>query len=162
MQVNDSFMVKKTSIARDFTIFSILLAVLLVCLLIGVLVHHSYYERQNSQIIHKAALLDSTLEDSFNFISHYVGFVGNKIATTDDLSIEHINDLLKTGSYKDPDGSLEWTIFNWTSATNKVLTSSVEGVISQDIKVSNLQYLKETPLQPWRLIFSAPALRATR
>ena len=63
--VNNIIMIKKTSLARDFTIFSaaILLSLLVVCLVVGLFAHYSYYKKQDSRIVYEAKILDDALFD---------------------------------------------------------------------------------------------------
>ena len=153
---------KKTSLARDFTIFSavILLAVVFMCVLVGLHVHQNYYENQKDKIAHKAKILDDTLEDSLSFVNHYINFIGEKISKAKVLSPEYLTDLFTVGSYKGHAGIPEWTIFSWINPDNKIIISSVEGEIHSDLALNSREYLKITPHKPWHLFFSSPSVGA--
>ena len=153
-------MVKKSSLAHDFTIFSvlILLAVSIISLGVGLLVHNSYYSKKEAEMAGKADFLDRELSESLNFIVHYSNFLANKIIHQDTKDSNFISQIFSTESYADPTGDDVWTIFSWVKPNNKVIVHLGSNGLQEEHDVSMRSYLNKTPLHPGQIQFSSPAI----
>lgn len=152
------FMLKKASLARDFTIFSIiiLITVAVVSICVGLIVHYSYYNQQESKIASKANILDRELADDFNIVTHYARFLGNKIAQHGNQDEEYIRQIFSNEAYYDPNNENIWTKFGWIRPDKKLLLFSKNSIEEKDISART--FLNETPFAPGKIKFSAPAL----
>jgi two-component system, sensor histidine kinase ChiS len=150
-------MIKKTSLARDFKIFSavIMLSVLVICLFVGIYTQHRYNKLQERRVIYEAGLLDSALGDSLDFATHYINFLANRIAFSSNHDNKFFVDLFSAISYREQDEAPVWNIFSWITPDKKIMASSVEGELKRELDVSSRQYLDLTPAKPGHLIFSA-------
>lgn len=153
-------MVKKSSLVHDFTIFSvlILLAVSIISLGVGLLVHNSYYSKKEAEMTGKADFLDRELSESLNFIVHYSNFLANKIIHQDTKDSNFISQIFSTESYADPTGDDVWTIFSWVKPNNKVIVHLGSNGLQEEHDVSMRSYLNKTPLHPGQIQFSSPAI----
>lgn len=135
-------MIKKSSLAHDFTIFStiVILTVLLFSIAAGLLVHHTYYSRQELKIIDKAELLDRELTTSLNFITHYSRFLGNKIIHNTDKNTNSISQIFAAEDYSKPTENDIWTRFGWIDSS-KDIDKKILG------DVSNHSYLNKDPIK---------------
>jgi two-component system sensor histidine kinase ChiS len=151
-------MIRKASLARDFTIFSavIMIAVLITSLCVGLLVHRSYYNKQESEITDKANSLDRELSESFGIVTHYARFLGNKITQNNDLDQNYIKQVFSTEGYYDPNNENIWTKFGWVNINKKLFIINNSKLEERDLSVRS--FLEKTPLHPNKIEFSAPAL----
>ncbi len=150
-------MLQKSSLARDFTIFSIviLFLVLLVSVSVGILVHQSYYSRQESKMAQKALILDQEVSEAFAVVTHYAQFLGNKIISHD-YDQSYLKRIFSTEAYYDPNSEHMWTRFNWVNPDKKLLLIK-DGEV-KEVDFSRRSFLDKTPLYPNKLMFSPPAI----
>ncbi len=153
-------MIKKSSLARDFTIFSILilLAVSLISIGVGLLVHNSYYSKKEAKMADKADFLDRELSESLNFIVHYTSFLGNKIIHQGSQDSTFISQIFSTEAYADPTGDDVWTIFSWVKPTKKIIVHTTNSGSQEELDLSMRSYLDKTLLHPGQIQFSPPAI----
>ncbi len=153
-------MIKKSSLARDFTIFSIfiLLAVSIISVGVGLLVHNSYYSKKEAKMADKADFLDRELSESLNFVVHYTNFLGNKIVHHGSQDSTFVSQIFSTEAYADPTGEDIWTIFSWVKPTKKVIVHIASNGSQEEHDVSMRSHLNKTPLYPGQIQFSPPAI----
>ena len=151
-------MLKKASLARDFTIFSIiiLITVAVVSVCVGLIVHYSYHNQQESKIANKANILDRELSDSFNIVTHYAIFLGNKIAQHGNYDEKYMKQIFSNEALYDPNNENIWTKFGWIKPDKKILLFSKAPTQEKDISARD--FLNDTPFVPGKIKFSAPAL----
>lgn len=150
-------MIKKTSLAKDFKIFSavIMLSVFIICLFVGIYTQYRYNKLQERRIIYESGLLDSALGDSLDFATHYINFLANRIAFSNKHDNDFFVNLFSAISYREQDEAPVWNIFSWITPDKKIMASSVEGELKKELDLSSRQYLDLTPAKPGHLIFSA-------
>ena len=149
-------MIKKTSLAKDFKIFSavILLSVAAICLFVMFYTQFRYHKLQERRVIYEASLLDSALNDSLDFATHYINFLANRIASSSRHDAKFFAELFSAISYREQDEAPVWNIFSWINPDKKIVASSVEGELQRELDISSRQYLDLTPAKPGHLIFS--------
>lgn len=151
-------MIKKASLARDFTIFSavILLAVLITSLCVGFLVHNSYYNKQETEITDKADLLDHELSEAFSIVTHYAKFLGNKISLHRGDSQAYIEKIFSNETHYDPNNENIWTNFGWVNKDKELLIISNNGIENRNFSMRT--FLDKTSIHINKLQFSPPAI----
>ncbi|MEK6734685.1 MAG: histidine kinase dimerization/phospho-acceptor domain-containing protein, partial [Pseudomonadota bacterium] len=149
--------INKSSLAKDFKIFSIiiLLSVLIISVCVGLLVHRSYYNKQELEIIERADMLDRALSEDFNLVANYANFLGKKITLQND-NLESIKNILANDAYYDPNHESIWTKFGWIKPNNKMLTVNSNKI--EEIDVSVRTFLSKTPFFLGKLQFSSPTI----
>ena len=149
---------KKTSLARDFAIFSaiILLTVLLFSICVGLLIHYSYHNKQEAVIANKINLLNRELNEDCNFIAHYASFLGNKIINADNKDPTYIARIFSAESFPDLSSNNAWNIFSWVKPNKKMILSRFDGTPLEEYDVSMYTHLDKTPIHPNILQFSIP------
>jgi two-component system, sensor histidine kinase ChiS len=152
-------MKKNSSLAQDFTVFSaiIILAVLLISLGVGLIIHHSYYDRQESRIADKANFLDLELTESLSFTAHYARFLGDKISQNAHKT-PYIKQILSTELPSANDSSHIWTVFNWITPSKKLIPNTSPNDRLEENELSSRPLLDRTPLYPGKVQFSSPTI----
>lgn len=154
-------MLKKTSLAKDFKVFTaiILLSVFVTSVCVGFIVHHSYIVNEEQEMVEKAALLDNELTEAFLVVEHYAKFIGNKIINSSNknsLDQNFIKELFFHQNFFSPDSDYIWTRFNWINSDKKILIFK-NGIITQK-DISKRSYLELSPQYPGKIFFSHPVI----
>jgi two-component system sensor histidine kinase ChiS len=155
--IND---LRNKSLHKEFILFKLYIIILfsVTSLIIGFSVYNS--EKNQSKVIYKleAAKIDNVLSETFDYITHYMNFIGQKIVDRKrndpdfiaNIFYNKINDnLLEHTSYS-------WTLFDWVNPQKKMTVNSVHGKFEKPIDMSIRKHLKFTEKKPWKLFFSEP------
>lgn len=154
-------MLKKTSLAKDFKVFTaiILLSVFITSVCVGFIVHHSYISNEEQETIEKASLIDNELSEALLIVEHYAKFIGNKIINSsnkNELNQNFIKDLFYHQNFFSSENSYIWTKFSWITPNKKMLIFKDDTIFEKDI--SKRSYLDQSYQHPGKIFFSAPAI----
>jgi two-component system, sensor histidine kinase ChiS len=159
---NTSAPLSKSSLSKDFAIIAILLALSIIatlCWLGWTLYKHQKTDRLYSYST-EGDRLDAALSESFDYVTHYAKFLGEKIIEHGDTDPDYIAELFYSRAQVDPEEQklYSWTKFDWITPEKQMTVSTKHGVLKEKKDMSMRSYLEETPKHPWKLQFSDPAV----
>jgi two-component system sensor histidine kinase ChiS len=150
------------SLLRHFGVFTtiIFFTVIISSVLIGVSTYISQEKNRRFFFGEQADRIDRALSESFNYVTHYARYLGDKIIQQDSSDPQFISSLLRTKTMIDPNESrlYSWTMFDWIDANNNLSVSTQYGVLIQLHNMSHRKYTELAEKHPWKLLFSEPAI----
>jgi two-component system sensor histidine kinase ChiS len=122
-------------------------------------IYNAQKEQEKRQYEDQAIYIDHFLTETFDYITHYTRFLGDKIIVGHNSGPKFIAELFRSKSQEDIQikNPYSWTLFDWIDPNKKMLVSTKHGVLAHPIDMSSRSYLLYTPKNPWQLIFSNPA-----
>lgn len=154
--------VGKPSLSKDFAIIAALLAMGIFATLIWL--GFTLYSHQKRDRLYSYSTegdrLDASLRESFDYVSHYAKFLGDKIIEHGKADPDYIAELFYSRGQVDPEEQklYSWTKFDWINPDKQMTVSTKHGVLKEKKDMRLRSYLNETPVHPWRLRFSEPAV----
>jgi two-component system, sensor histidine kinase ChiS len=153
-------MLANISLSKDFKIFSIL-TLLILCffsaIITGSIYYSMYLERKNNYN-YEAERIDEILTETFDYITHYTNFLGEKIIENNSNNPQFIADLIYSNPNNTRPDLYSWTLFYWINTNNQMTISSNNGILPSPLDVSDRQYINEVRLHPWKIHFSNPII----
>ena len=149
------------SLSKEYFYFAAIVITLIISYLIWLL-WYSYSnleETRENRYNLEANRIESTLDDSFLYITNFIKFIGQKISILDIPNAENIASLLQTkvDTSQIKENILPWTLFEFVDTKGYAIASTM-GVSQPPLKVEELKrnWITTARNQPWTLKLSEP------
>lgn len=143
------------SLSRDFTMLSLFILFILVVVSIWVArqTHNENGERILKQLENESLRIDRALIVEIENASYILESVGRQIAIMPELDLERVNQLFQSFDRRD---YAKNSFFSWGNNNQMLVDSSVTGVLSPPIDISDRDYVKKAITKPWELHIGRP------
>lgn len=154
--MKNKYLYKKGFKFLPITIISIVIAI---SIIVSLYVYWSNKEYSKNLYKGQSSRIEKFLTEEFDYVFHYVVFLGDKITREGQNNLKFIADLFSTRAKVDinMNNTYSWSLFDWITPDKKMVVSTKYGILGKPIDMSSRSYLKYTALHPWQLIFSDPA-----
>ncbi|MES2678004.1 MAG: ATP-binding protein [Pseudomonadota bacterium] len=164
-----SFFIKKSpahqfvSLSRDYYIYAgFILAIVLASSLWSAFVSYNAQKTAlQDQLITQSQLIDNTLGNYFNYVSHIAEDKGHKIALKGG-DLNHIAYLFKRNFFFPITKSglkrkaFLWPHFSWVDKNGNILFKSEIGILPKPEKIRDEKYFYQSTINSWQLQLSDP------
>lgn len=156
---------KKYSLARDyFLLFAVVLVV--VVTLSMWYTWSTYRSRENIKLqtlYTQSSRVKRELLVAFDYVSHLIKFMGEKILEGDPKDLNRIAEMLqgKLITNKDVSNQFSWEMFDWSTSDKRIIVSTPYGVLKEPIDISYRSYVHKAPKEPWVLHFDPASIGVT-
>jgi signal transduction histidine kinase len=122
--------------------------------------HGKQIELQNQRAAVQAEKLSSELDNTLNYITTVLHFLGKKVNSTETLTLEAISNLFNNQyiANKSVTDFFSWTGFDWVTPDYMLVASTMHGVMEKPIDMSFREYPEKCKAKPFTLHFDPPAL----
>lgn len=143
------------SLSRDFTMLSLFILFILVVVSIWVArqTHNENGERILKQLENESLRIDRALIVEIENASYILESVGRQIAIMPELDLERVNQLFQSFDRRD---YAKNSFFSWGNNNQMLVDSSVTGVLTPPIDISDRDYVKKAITKPWELHIGRP------
>jgi signal transduction histidine kinase len=154
---------KFSSLSKNYYIYAgfILSIVLLSLSWSAISLYKSQKNVLQNQLISQSQLIDSKLNNYFNYVSHIAEDKGHKIALKGD-DLGNIAYLFKRNFFFPVTKAglkrkaFIWPHFSWVDENRNVLVNSSAGVLPKRQKINNSKHLYQSTINSWQLNLSDP------
>lgn len=153
---------RKTRPISDYSIFALItfLIVIAFCFFTALYISFSYKTGLNSKVTDDSIRIDRTISEVYDVTNKLLSHIGRQIAEHGSNDLEYIHKLfIQNGSTSSNEGGLfSWSMYDWVDSKNLQLVNSRKGVRQEPPDMSIRDYTKTSPLHPWTLQVSIPAV----
>ncbi len=149
------------SLSKEYFYFAAIVTTLIISSLLWLL-WYSYTNLEKTRehrYILEANRIESTLDDSFLYITNFVKFIGQKISSLDSPNAKNIASLLQTkvDTSQIKENILPWTLFEFVDSNGYAIASTL-GISQPPLKVDTERrsWIKTARSNPWTLKLSEP------
>jgi hypothetical protein len=142
------FFIKKSASSYFYFVTAMFSATILIASLMFLVGDYSNFKEDASyEIRDQNNNIRQKITDSINYTQQIMSYVGRQISIRDHKNLKVINELLM--NYRTPKNSImNWGLFAWVDHDNKIKVSSGVGILSNEIDLSDREYVllaKENP-----------------
>ncbi|MCE3233185.1 MAG: rpfC [Rickettsiaceae bacterium] len=153
---------KNSSIVRDYFLISSIIFAVVVILSISFSIYSYKIQKdiQEHKLATSAERLKSVITESFEYVSHLSGFIGDQVVEHAGNNKYKIADILG-GKLLVNDYAkklFSWTMFDWVMPDDKLVASGPFGVLKKPKDVSFRAYAKMAKKEPGKLHFDQPSI----
>ncbi|MBL0319867.1 MAG: hypothetical protein IPP74_11350 [Alphaproteobacteria bacterium] len=132
-------------------------------LLVSLLLYQSYLQKKeqlDENLVVGANHIQRIFDESFNYASGLVSYLGNIILSQPDTSPTAIKDAFQNvPSFSSERMELfSWSLFDWINAHDIMTVSTRHGILQKQNPMSHRSYVQQAHKQPWNLLFSDPTI----
>lgn len=114
---------------------------------------------RTQRITLQAEKLSAELNDTLDYVTNVLKFLGDKIAPTKGRDLDAISRIFNNQyvTNKNISDFFSWTGFDWTTPDDMLVVSTMHGVMSKPLDMSFRHYVKEALVAPGILHFDPPS-----
>lgn len=118
-------------------------------------IYHSKEKAREANLAREANQINNELIETFNYVNHIITVIANDIIESDHLDLNNIANILKKDLITSNIAreQFSWLMFDWDTPDNKMVVSTLYGVLKKPKDISNRNYAKMSPKEPWKLHF---------
>ncbi|MBN8828071.1 MAG: sensor histidine kinase [Sphingobacteriia bacterium] len=148
---------KKPSISRDY--FYIISSIILISLAVAGFFIWSVFDSREKikaeEVVKESIAISDEISESFNYVFSLINFLGNEIIQNNYNNHNKIAELLRNPliTNQEVKEQFSWVMFDWNTPDNKMVASTLLGVLQKPKDRSKRYYAKMALLEPWKLHF---------